>query len=71
MKAPKKLNLKDLQVDSFVTSLESKNAETLKGGSHPAVAVAAVAVAASAAIVGAAVALNYVANEVDKALNKK
>lgn len=49
----KKLNLKDLKVDSFVTSLEIKDAQTVKGGATPTAPV--VIVGASAALCSAAV----------------
>lgn len=75
-----KLNLKDLKVQSFITSLENNDSQTIKGGSTAFCGIGAGAVAANVAAigVGAVVALaagvvvgaaTYVA--VDNATKKK
>ena len=46
----KKLNLNDLKVESFVTSLEGKSSQTVKGGtSGPCIASVTVSIALSIA----------------------
>lgn len=72
----KKLNLNNLKVESFVTSLESKDAQTVKGGSSVytaianayIVAVVSVSVAATLVAAGAGVAIGTAINA---ATNKK
>lgn len=51
----KKLNLNDLRVESFVTSLENKGANTVKGGVTTAVCVASMISFLSGVIVSATV----------------
>lgn len=74
MKNAKKLNLNNLKVESFVTSLGSNDSQTIKGGITSsggcivgAAAVVAVTIFACPAIYQAAKDLNNVAKEVEAA----
>lgn len=51
MKNSGKLNLNDLKVSSFVTSLDSKDAQAVKGGMVQAIALGVIAVAFAVAFV--------------------
>ncbi len=64
----KKLNLKELKVESFVTSLDSTNAQTMKGGSSFSGADAnAVLVTALVVAGGVGVSIGVAVNAVIKA----
>lgn len=75
MKTTKKLNLNDLKVDSFVTSIENKDSQTIKGGSSALcsflVDVAIVYAATALFLSGAFIADTAVGTNPNKAPKKK
>ena len=59
MKTSKKLNLSDLKIESFITSLEDKNSNTVKAGTGPttqfcagAITLSVVSVVVATVVVG-------------------
>lgn len=69
----KKINLNDLKVKSFVTSLESKDSQTLKAGVTPAISVANVAVQAFISGIGIGIAATIIISvlEINSKNNEK
>lgn len=68
MKTTKKLNLNDLKVESFVTSMENDLTKTVKGGSSALCAAVAVSMVSTAIVsaVGSAAVSYYTAKNGNK-----